>query len=55
MKDSVKDEEDGTKDARKGADTTVPNPPSFYYDDMEKWNKKFANHIKDRDNFKKQF
>jgi hypothetical protein len=34
---------------------TVPNPPSFYYNDIEKWNKKFAKHIKERDHFKRQF
>ena len=27
---------------------TVPNPPSFYDDDMNKWSKKFENHIKER-------
>lgn len=39
----------------KKAMDTVPNPPSFYYNDIEKWNNKFAKHIKERDYFKKQF
>jgi hypothetical protein len=34
---------------------TVPNPPSFYYNDIEKWNAKFTKHIKERDYIKKQF
>jgi hypothetical protein len=32
---------------------TVPNPPSFYYNDIEKFNGKFAKHIKEREYFKK--
>jgi hypothetical protein len=35
-------------------ETTIPNPPSFYYDDIEKWNKKFQKHVRERDNFKRQ-
>jgi len=29
--------------------STVPNPPSFFYADIEKWNSKFAKHIKERE------
>lgn len=32
---------------------TVPNPPSFYEDDIQKWQKKFANHINERDRVKR--
>lgn len=28
---------------------TVASPPSFYYDDFEKWKLKFGKHIKERD------
>ena len=24
---------------------TIPNPPSFYDDDIEKWRKKFQKHV----------
>ena len=47
-------EDEEGKDDKKGMDT-VPNPPSFYYNDIEKWNAKFTKHIKERDYFKKQF
>jgi hypothetical protein len=33
---------------------TIPNPPSFYYNDIEKWNAKFSKHIKERDQEKRQ-
>lgn len=50
------DDEEGTKEgSQKPIESTIPNPPSFYYDDIEKWNKKFAKHIRERDNFKRQF
>lgn len=53
--DGADEEGDGGKDdAPKGVET-VPNPPSFYYNDIEKWNKKFAKHIRERDHFKRQF
>lgn len=32
---------------------TVPNPPSFFYNDIEKWNAKFAKHIKEREYVKR--
>jgi len=32
---------------------TVPNPPSFFYNDIEKWHAKFTKHIKDREYFKR--
>ena len=48
------DGEGGKDDAPKGMET-VPNPPSFFYNDKEKWEKKFAKHIKERELFKKQF
>ena len=47
-------EEDEAKEDAKKAMDTVPNPPSFFYNDMEKWNKKFAKHIKEREYFKRQ-
>jgi hypothetical protein len=47
------EEEDGKDEVKKALDT-VPNPPSFYYNDIEKWNSKFAKHIKERDYFKRQ-
>jgi len=34
---------------------TVPNPPSFFEDDMEKWRKKFSKALKDREHTKLQF
>lgn len=48
------EEEEGKEEIKKAMDT-VPNPPSFYYNDIDKWNAKFAKHIKERDYFKKQF
>jgi hypothetical protein len=48
------DDEEG-KEEMKGSMDTVPNPPSFYYNDIEKWNGKFAKHITERDEFKKYF
>lgn len=48
------DENKEAQDQGKPAET-IPNPPSFYYNDMEKWKAKFANHIKQRDAFKRQF
>jgi len=48
------EDEEGKEDMKKAMDT-VPNPPSFYYNDIEKWNGKFSKHIKERDYFKKQF
>ena len=33
---------------------TVPMPPSFYDDDIDKWKKKFAKSIKDRESTKQQ-
>jgi hypothetical protein len=47
-------EEEEGQEKQKPMDT-VPNPPSFYYNDIEKWNAKFAKHIKDREYIKKQF
>lgn len=32
---------------------TVPNPPSFYDNDIEKWKNKFQKHIKEREFVKK--
>lgn len=32
---------------------TIPNPPSFYEDDMKFWNQKFSKHIKERETTKK--
>ena len=32
---------------------TVPNPPRFFEDDMQKWKKKFVNALKHRENMKK--
>ena len=32
---------------------TVPNPPSFYDDDINKWSMKFDKHIKEREFVKK--
>lgn len=32
---------------------TIPNPPSFYDNDMDKWKNKFAKHIKEREATKK--
>jgi hypothetical protein len=46
-------DDEGAKDDVPKAIETVPNPPSFYYDDIEKWNKKFKQHIKERDHFKR--
>jgi hypothetical protein len=34
---------------------TVPNPPSFYEDDIEKWKKKFSKALKDREYTKQQY
>lgn len=48
------DDEEGKEESKKALDT-VPNPPSFYYNDIEKWNAKFSKHIKEREYFKKQF
>lgn len=33
---------------------TVPQPPNFVYEDVQKWYGKFAKHNKDRDVFKRQ-
>jgi hypothetical protein len=33
--------------------TTIPNPPSFFDQDLEKWSKKFAKSIKERETFKR--
>ena len=30
-----------------GFSSTIPNPPSFFEEDMEKWKNKFAKHIQD--------
>jgi hypothetical protein len=54
MKTQGIDEGEGKEETTKAMDT-IPNPPSFYYNDIEKWNGKFAKHIKDREYFKKQF
>ena len=54
LKSQAGEDEEGKEDNKKTIDT-VPNPPSFYYNDMEKWNKKFEKHIKERDYFKRQF
>jgi hypothetical protein len=35
--------------------STVTNPPSFYEHDIEKWKKKFENHINDRLAFKTKY
>lgn len=34
---------------------TIDNPPTFFYDDQEKWKKKFAKQIREREYFKRQF
>ena len=47
------DDDEGTKDDMPKAIETVPNPPSFYYDDITNWNKKFQKSIKERDQFKR--
>ena len=52
MRSQGNDDEEGKEDMKKTIDT-VPNPPSFYYNDIEKWNGKFAKHIKEREYFKK--
>lgn len=46
-----KDDENDKKNTRKME--TIPNPPSFYDDDMRKWNEKFGKHIKEREAEKK--
>lgn len=47
------DDEEGGKEDNKPMET-VASPPSFYYDDFEKWKLKFGKHIKERDFMKKQ-
>lgn len=42
------DDEEGEKGDNKPMET-VASPPSFYYDDFEKWKLKFGKHIKERD------
>ena len=49
------DDDENAKDTVTKAMETVPNPPSFYYADIEKRQAKFAKHIKERDYFKRQF
>lgn len=34
--------------------STVPNPPSFYEDDMNKWENKFKKQVQERAEFKKK-
>ena len=34
---------------------TIPNPPSFFDEDMTKWKNKFAKSIREREIFKKDF
>ena len=34
---------------------TIPNPPTFYNQDIERWNNKFAKHIQERESFKKRY
>ena len=34
---------------------TIPQPPSFYEDDMGKWDQKFKKTIQERDDFKKKY
>ena len=46
------EEGEGGKEDNKQV-STVDNPPSFFYNDMEKWDKKFAKHIRERDHFKR--
>ena len=46
------EEEEGKEEASKPMDT-VPQPPSFVYDYVSKWQKKFEKHIKEREYFKK--
>jgi hypothetical protein len=46
------DDGEGKEETTKAMDT-IPNPPSFYYNDIDKWNGKFAKHIKEREYFKK--
>ena len=55
MRTQGKEEDEEGKEESKKALDTVPNPPSFYYNDIEKWNAKFSKHIKEREYFKKQF
>ena len=55
MTQGEKAEDEDSKENNKKAMDTVPNPPSFYYNDIEKWNAKFTKHIKEREYFKKQF
>lgn len=40
------------KKKSKPLETTVPNPPSFYDDDLQKWDKKFKESVKERKIFK---
>ena len=55
VRSNTDEDGEGGKDEMPKGIETVPNPPSFYYNDIEKWNKKFAKHIKERDHFKRQF
>tara|TARA_B110000285_G_C14919328_1_gene511815 strand:- start:246 stop:494 length:249 start_codon:yes stop_codon:yes gene_type:complete len=48
--DGEKEEENDIKQRKM---ETIPNPPSFYEDDMQKWNQKFSKHIKEREIHKK--
>ena len=44
----------GTK-RKKLLGNTVPQPPSFYDDDMVKWEQKFKKTVQERDDFKKRY
>lgn len=57
MQSGIKSKGDADEDAHDKHDNrameTVPNPPSFYENDMDKWRNKFAKHIKEREFVKK--
>ncbi len=44
-----------TKRKQKPLESTVPNPPSFYEEDLQKWDKKFKQAVKDRIIFKQKY
>lgn len=45
---------DDDEDKKNNRSITQCNPPTFFNEDMDKWNNKFANAIKDRERYKKQ-
>lgn len=41
--------------SKKPLESTVPNPPSFYESDMQKWGNKFKDAVKERLQYKKKY